>query len=342
MNAYVTGIAYHVPERIVTNDDLQAENPDWDMARIERKVGIKSRHIAADGETAADLGYAAARKLIDAMQLETSEIDCLLFCTQSPDYLLPTTACVLQDRLGLPTTSAALDFNQGCSGYIYGLWMANALVASGSAKRVLLVTAETYSKFIHPRDRSVRVLFGDGASATLITDEAKGARIGASVLGTDGSGFQNLIVPAGGARTPVCPARRVETTDENDNVRSDGNLFMNGQELFAFTMKRVPEVVERVLRRAEISAEQVDWFVFHQANTFMNEHLRNKLRIPAERAPLRMEQVGNTVSSTIPITLCQVQSTLVPGHRLMLVGFGVGYSWGACMLEWGSVTLVRD
>jgi 3-oxoacyl-[acyl-carrier-protein] synthase-3 len=341
VSAYIAGIAYHVPDRVITNEDLQAENPDWDMARIESKIGIRSRHVAADGETASDLGYAAARKLIDAMAIDPAGIDCLLFCTQSPDYFLPTTACLLQDRLGLPTTASALDFNQGCSGYIYGLWLANALVASGSATRVLLITAETYSRFIHPRDRSVRVLFGDGASATLVTAEPRGARIGHSVLGTDGSGYRNLIVPTGGARTPACLAQRVETTDENGSVRTDENLFMDGQELFAFTLKRVPQVVSALLAKAGLSTDAVDWFVFHQANAFMNDHLRGKLRIPRERAPLRMECVGNTVSSTIPITLCEVADDLTPGDRVMLVGFGVGYSWGACLVDWGEVRLVR-
>jgi 3-oxoacyl-[acyl-carrier-protein] synthase-3 len=254
--------------------------------------------------------------------------------------VLPTTACVLQDRLGLPTSCAALDFNQGCSGYIYGLWLANALVASGSARNVLLVTAETYSKLIHPRDRSVRVLFGDGASATFVTAEPGGARIGQSTLGTDGSGYRNLIVPAGAARRPACAATRMETTDENGSVRTDEHLFMDGQELFTFTLKRVPEVVRGTLARAGLDADAVDWYVFHQANAFMNEHLRAKLKIPKAKAPLHLEWYGNTVSSTIPIALHEAARGFCPGQRVMLVGFGVGYSWGAVLLDWGTVRLV--
>jgi len=339
-DAYIAGIAYHLPEQVVTNAALQVEQPDWDMTRLESKVGIRQRHIAAPDEAASDLGVAAANKLLDGMRIDRASIDVLLFCTQSPDYFLPTTACILQDRLGLPTTCAALDFNQGCSGYVYGLWLSRALVASGSARNVLLVTAETYSKFIHPQDRSVRVLFGDGASATLVTSTPGGARIGATILGTDGSGYGNLIVPAGGSRTPLGTATAVETTDENGSVRTPANLFMNGQELFLFTLKRIPDLVRRTLDAAGLAADDVRWYVFHQANTFMNDHLRTKLKIPKERAPLFMESCGNTVSSTIPIVLHEGSGDFAPGDPVMLVGFGVGYSWGACVLEWGEVVRV--
>ncbi len=340
MEAHVSGIAFALPEREEPNEALQLDNPAWDMSRVEQKVGIRARRIAGPGETAADLGYAAARRLLDGMGVDAASVDVLLFCTQSPDYFLPTTACVLQDRLGLPTSCAALDFNQGCSGYVYGLWLARALVVSGSARTVLLVTAETYSKFIHPRDRSVRVLFGDGAAATLVTAEPGGARIGACTLGTDGAGYRNLIVPAGGARLRPSPATRCETEDENGSVRTPEHLFMDGPELFAFTLKRVPEVVRTTLERAGTTAAEVDWFVFHQANAFMNEHLRAKLKLPREKAPLHLERYGNTVSSTIPIALHESAGAFRAGQRVMLVGFGVGYSWGATLLDWGDVRVV--
>ena len=340
MEAYIAGIACHLPDGVVSNEELQAQNPDWDLARLEKKVGIRQRHIAAPGETASDLGYAAAAKLLAGMEVDPAMIDVLLFCTQSPDYFLPTTACILQDRLGLPTTCAALDFNQGCSGYVYGLFLAKGLVASGMAKNVLLVTAETYSKFINPRDRSVRVLFGDGASATLINGDPAGARIGAVTLGTDGSGYQNLIVPAGGSRRPLAADTGEEAEDENGSIRSAENLFMDGQELFLFTLKRVPEVVNATLASDGAALEDVRWFVFHQANAFMNDHLRTKLRIAKERAPLCVEDCGNTVSSTIPLTMRAAGGEFADGEKVMLVGFGVGYSWGACMLDWGRVALI--
>lgn len=335
----LAGIACHVPDLIVTNDDLQRENPDWDMARIASKTGIFQRHIAAPGETAADLGYAAATKLFEANIIERRDVDYLLYCTQSPDYVLPTTACVLQDRLALPTTCAALDFNQGCSGYIYGLSLARSLILSGDARNVLLITAETYSKWIHPRDRSVRVLFGDAGAATLISGTAPGASVTPASLGTDGTGYANLIVPAGGARTPRSRETAAEATDDNGSTRSADHLYMNGQELFTFTLKRVPEIVDRALARAGMARDDVRWFIFHQANAFMNEHLRTKLKVPKDRAPLSLARVGNTVSSTIPFTICASGSQFREQDVVLLVGFGVGYSWGACALHWSAIPL---
>jgi len=339
MDARLAGISFHLPDRVVTNEQLQAENPDWDMARIESKTGIKLRHIAAEQETASDLAFLAAQKLLDGMQADRSGIDCLMLCTQSPDYFLPTTACLLQDRLGLPTRCAAFDFNQGCSGYVYGLYLAKALVSAGMAANVLLLTAETYSKFIHPRDRSVRVLFGDGASASLIHAGSGGARIGNCRLGTDGKGFRNLIVPAGAARLPCTSETKRESADENGCVRTEENLYMDGQELFAFTLARIPALVRDTLAETGLTIDDVDWFVFHQANAFMNEHLRARMRIPKEKAPLCMQEVGNTVSSTIPITLHRNASRVSPGQKVLLVGFGVGYSWGACLLDWNPLVL---
>lgn len=336
----VRAIAYHLPERVVSNADLQAENPDWDMSRVEAKVGIAARRVAGEGESASDLGFAAASRLLDGAGVDRASIDYLLFCTQSPDYALPTTACILQDRLGLSTSCGAIDFNQGCSGYVYGLHLAKAMIAGGMARNVLLVTAETYSRYIHPRDRSVRVLFGDGASATLVTAGGEGARIGEFVLGTDGAGHRNLIVPAGGSRRPADAAALEETTDDNGNVRSAANLFMDGQELFSFTLERVPQMVKDLLQRSGRTPDEVGWYVFHQANAFMNDHLRRKLGIPRERAPLCMSECGNTVSSTIPIALHGSAERFGTGDPVMLVGFGVGYSWGACLLDWGPVALV--
>ena len=337
MNAYLKAIASHLPEKVETNEQLQADNPSWDMAKISAKTRIERRRIAGDDETSADLAFKAAQHLLTNSPIQRDEIDYLLFCTQSPDYLLPTSACILQDRLRLPVTCGAIDFNLGCSGYVYGLQLGNALLSSGTAANVLFLTAETYSKYIHPEDRSVRVLFGDAATATLISGHQQGARIVACEVGTDGSGYGNLIVPIGGARRRPSRETPMESTDENGNIRSDANLFMNGQELFAFTLKRVPEVVDKLLTKTGLTAEAVDTYVFHQANAFMIEHLRRKMRLPKEKVPLLFKEVGNTVSNTIPLVLSQLAPYLVPGSKVMLVGFGVGYSWGACLLEWGPI-----
>jgi 3-oxoacyl-[acyl-carrier-protein] synthase-3 len=242
----------------------------------------------------------------------------------------------MQHRLGLSTSCGALDINQGCSGFIYGLSLAKGLIESRIVTNVLLVTAETYSKFIHPKDRSVRTIFSDGAAATLITAiESDDECLGPFILGTDGRGAQQLIVPAGGLRMPLSPETAVERDDGSGNIRSHQNLFMNGPEIFTFTLQTVPVAVAQLLQKAGMRLEDVDFFVFHQANKFMLEHLRKKLKIPPEKFCLNLESYGNTVSSTIPMALqtARGRGQTQTGDKVMLVGFGVGYSWAASMIK---------
>lgn len=337
MRVAIRGIEYYLPENVVNNEQLAAEFSGWSMQKIQAKTGILQRHIAGTGECASDLGYEAARRLFASGACAPEEIDYLLYCTQSPDYFLPTTACLLQDRLGIPRTAGALDFNLGCSGYIYGLGLAQGLIATGQAKRVLLVTAETYSKYIHPQDRSVRTLFGDAAAATLLEADLGAAEAPAIyVYGTDGSGGPNLIVPAGGARIPATMETAKADRDENGSWRSQNNLFMDGAEIFNFTLQAIPESVDRLLVKAGRRLDDIDSFVFHQANQYMLEHLRKKLDVPTEKFRICLGHCGNTVSSTIPIALyhAMAEGHLKDGQLVMLVGFGVGYSWGATLMRW--------
>ena len=265
------------------------------------------------------------------------DIDFLLYCTQSPDYFLPASACVLQDRLGLPRSCGALDFNQGCSGFVYGLSLAKGLIESGQARRLLLLTADTYTRYIHPLDRSTCTLFGDGASATLV-EAAEGGEAGldAFVFGTDGRGARQLIVPAGAHRRPRSAETAVETTDADGNVRSSDNLYMNGREIFRFAISEVPRAMSALLGRAGLSGDEIDWLVPHQANRFMLDELVKRLGIPREKTPYVFENSGNTVSSTIPIVLeaMLADGRLKSGDRAALIGFGVGYSWAACTMRW--------
>jgi 3-oxoacyl-[acyl-carrier-protein] synthase-3 len=220
---------------------------------------------------------------------------------------------------------------------VYGLGLATGLIESGQARNVLLITSETYSKFIHPGDKSVRTLFGDAAAATLISAvDTQVAGVGPFIYGTDGKGAANLIVPAGGMRKPHAPQTAVVSADDSGNERSEDNLYMNGAEIFAFTLRTVPKAVENLLAKSALSVDDVDLFVFHQANQYMLEHLRLKMKLPAEKFVVAMSDCGNTVSSTIPIALSRAheQGRIVEGARVMLVGFGVGYSWGACLLRW--------
>ena len=335
LKAAVTAIASYLPESRLSNTMLAEELGAWTADDIFQKTGIAERRIAGADECASDLGVAAARKLFDGGACKADEIDYLLFCTQSPDYFLPTTACLVQERLGLRTDIGAIDFNQGCSGYVYGLSLAKSLVETGLARNVLLITAETYSKYINPRDRTVRTLFGDAAAATLIRGvEADEELIGPFVFGTDGRGANNLIVATGAARRPRTAESAVEQ-EEKGSWRCADNLYMNGPEIFNFTLKAVPDAVQKLLARSGRDLGSVDYFVFHQANRFMLDKLRAKLGIDLSRFSLALESCGNTVSSTIPIAIEQAQASgaVQPGTNLLVVGFGVGYSWAAAMMR---------
>ena len=337
MKAHISKIEFVLPNVILGNEELAAEFPPWTPAKIQDKTGICKRHLASPGECASDLAEQAAQRLFATGVCKPGDVDYLLFCTQSPDYFIPTTACLLQDRLKLPNRSGALDFNLGCSGFVYGLGLAKALIESGQSCRVLLLTAETYSKHIHPGDKSVRTIFGDAAAAVLV--EASGSseeQLGSFVYGTDGSGAFNLIVPTGGMRNPVLADAPI-TEDENGNRRTINNLYMNGQEIFHFTLRCVPETVAEVLKKSGRTLGQIDLFVFHQANQYMLEHLRKKLAIPSEKFWISMAECGNTVSATIPIALKQAEQEgkLKPGHLVMVLGFGVGYSWAGALIRWG-------
>jgi len=337
MQASISAIEYYLPENAISTESLSAEFPEWSVAKIDDKTGIRTRHIAAPDQCSSDLAVAAAQKLFASGACRPEDIDFVLLCTQSPDYFLPTTACLIQNRLGIPTASGALDFNLGCSGFIYGLGIAQGLIASAQASRILLLTAETYSKFMNPGDRSVRTIFGDAAAATLLeARDASAPFIGPFVYGTDGRGAPYLIVPAGGMRQPLAPETAIPAADNNGNLRSPNDLFMDGGEIFNFTIEAVPQAVAALLKKADLAPAAVDLFVFHQANRYMLEHLRKRLKIPPEKFQLSMAHCGNTVSSTIPIALKHAlqEGKVRSGTVMMLVGFGVGYSWAATLLRW--------
>jgi 3-oxoacyl-[acyl-carrier-protein] synthase III len=337
MKAFVAAIRYALPEATLDNEQLAAQYEGWSAEKILAKTGIRIRHIAAFNECASDLAVRAAQQLIADVGLDRSSIDFLLYCTQTPDYLAPTTACILQERLALQTSCGALDFNLGCSGYVYGLGLCKALIESGQARTVLLLTGDTYSKLLNPADKSVRTLFGDGATATLVVAGEQETLIGPFVYGTDGAGAENLIVPAGGMRRPAVPGAEL-VRDDSGNARTVNDFYMNGAEVFNFTLRVVPQAICRLLDEAGVTRDAVDLFVFHQANRFMLDHLRRKLQIPAAKFVIAMEEVGNTISSSIPIALqlAGQQGQLTSGALVMLVGFGIGYSWAATLIRWGA------
>jgi 3-oxoacyl-[acyl-carrier-protein] synthase-3 len=336
--AAIKAITSFLPAGKLTNEQLAEEFGDWHASQILSKTGVAVRGVAGPDECASDLGVEAAKRLFAGGAHAPEETDFLIFCTQSPDYFTPTTACVMQDRLGLRTDCGAIDINQGCSGYIYGLALAKSLVEAGTAGNVLLITADTYTKFINRRDRSLLTLFGDGAAATLVGSvPAERQLIGPFILGTDGRGANQIIVKAGGLRCPPTPETAVEKEDASGNWRSDQNLFMDGADVFGFALRTVPEAMRQLLEKSGLNFDDVDFIVPHQANKFILERLRAKMKIPVEKFWIDMEQCGNTVSSTIPIALesALAQERIKQGDRVALVGFGVGYSWGATLVEIG-------
>tara|TARA_B110000114_G_scaffold2002_1_gene1903 strand:+ start:5262 stop:6266 length:1005 start_codon:yes stop_codon:yes gene_type:complete len=332
MKAYIKGISYFLPEKIVTNADLVSKFPEWSVDKIISKIGIKERHIASENETASDLAVKAAEKLIAEYKIDKSTIDYIILVTQSPDYVLPTTACIIQDRLGLPTSIGAIDVNQGCSGFIVGISLAKGLVVGEMAKNVLLLTAETYSKHIHPKDKGNLTIFGDGAAATLISTEGI-AEIRNFSFGTDGRGAESLIVKTGGQRFKE-PSNDLKF-DERGNPKSSDYLFMDGSEIVNYTLDYFPPLVVDTLSKNNLQQINIDLFVFHQANKFIMELLRKKLKIEDRKFYKYFENVGNTVSSTIPIALKEAlnDKSISSKSNVLLAAPGLGYSWAGAILE---------
>jgi 3-oxoacyl-[acyl-carrier-protein] synthase-3 len=324
--AAIGPIEVYLPDRIETNDELAAEHPEWAMDLIGKKTGIYRRHIAAPEQCASDLAFAATRSLFANHNIEPASIDFLLLCTQTPDYPLPTTACLLQERLGLRTSIGAIDFNLGCSGFVYGLSLADGLIQSGAARRVLLITAETYTKYIDADDRSLRPIFGDAAAATMI-EAAEQPTLRSFVFGTDGGEANTLMVDRGGARAPEAALK------PSGRRRWKSPLYMDGPGLLSYTAESVPPLFEEVLRRGGITKDDLDYVLIHQATRKMIDQLRERIDMDEARWPLALADYGNTVSSTLPILIRDLRrdGRLRPGMRSLLLGFGVGYSAAACL-----------
>ena len=315
----ITKICSFLPEEVLANYELSGLFPIWSADDIFNKTGIRERRVAGRGECASDLAFHAAQRVLEGV--DRSTIDALIFCTQSADYRLPASACLIHARLGLPEHASAIDINQGCSGYIYGLSLATGLIQSGQAARVLLLNADTYTRALAPDDRATRAIFGDGAGATLLSADSPN-KLSAFTFGTDGSGAEFLIMKGGACRKPD----------------ADPFIRMNGPEVFNFTLRVIPGVVAEILRKARLTMDDIDLYVFHQANAFMLEHLRKKLGVPCHKLFTHLERCGNTTSASIPIALEAAISCdqIRPSNKVMLVGFGVGWSWGGCLLEWNS------
>lgn len=324
IKAYIKAISYYLPKNVLDNEQLSKQFSEWSANKIILKTGINKRHIAEKDEFVSDMAINASKKLFEDYQIDPKIIDFVLLCTQSPDYFLPTTSCIVQDKLGIPNSAGALDFNLGCSGYVYGLAISKGLISSGIANNILLITSETYSKYIHDLDRGNKTIFGDGAAATLISNQDGIAEILDFDLGTDGSGAENLIVRNGATKNPK---------REFKETINDSNLYMNGSEIFSFTLESVPNLVKNTLKKNKLEINNIDLFIFHQANKFILDHLRKKINIEENKFYICIENFGNTVSSTIPIALKEaIKENKLKGN-VLLAGFGVGYSWGSCIIK---------
>ncbi|MBP1778948.1 MAG: fabH 2 [candidate division NC10 bacterium] len=331
----LTGLWAAVPSARGTTADLTLRFGAVEARRIAENTGVLERRLAPPGVCASDLCFEAAANLLRSLAWDPKSVDALVFVSQTPDFALPATACCLQHRLGLPTGCAAFDVQLGCSGYVYGLWLSGSLLRSGAARRVLLLVGDTMSQLLGPSDRATVPLFGDAGTATALEAAPDDGHAWTINLGTDGAGFAHLNVPGGRFRHPTSEASRARTEREAGNIRSDEDLFMNGAEVFAFTLREVPRLVKGILSASGRTAAEVDHFVFHQANGFMLRTLAKKIGLPADKLVLGLKRYGNTSSGSIPLAMVtELEARLRSGPAtLLLAGFGVGWSWGAAVIE---------
>lgn len=326
--ARIRGVSCYLPDQKLTNKDISGEFPEWDVDKIAEKTGINTRCIAGQNEFSSTLAIRAGHKLLAKYSINPIDIDFVITVTQTPDFVLPGISSLVHEALGMIKTSGALDVNLGCSGYVYGLGLAKGLIESSQASNIILITSDTYSKLLNPKDKSVRTIFGDGATATWIGSDGISSSITGFSYGTDGSGAGHLVVPSGGLRN----GSEINEKSTNESRKIDSgpfDLFMDGPEIFNFTLREVGKTLLDVLEKSALQAEEIDYFVFHQANAFMLKHLITKLNLPTGKCPILMSEWGNTVSGTIPMSLAELsnQGLTPPGTRLLLLGFGVGLSW---------------
>ena len=333
MGVIIKDIEYFLPENVETNIDLSVKNPSWDMGKVFSKTGVLQRHIAARDETALNLGIKACEKLFK--KNDKNIFDTLIFCTQTPDYIMPGNAYLIHKHFAFKEQTIVFDINQACSGYIYGLFLAKSLILSGAVKNVLLINADTYSKYIHPGDRSTRALFGDGAAATHISADKTDNGIIDTLISSSGNGYENFFIPSGGCKVPYNNTDIGSYTDENGNTRSDMNIHMNGMGVLSFFRQRVPAQIKELLKQQMKSVEDVDAFIFHQASKVTLDYLSAALKIDADKMYSNIHDVGNLVSASIPVALKMAihQGRIKAGDHIVISGFGVGLSWGSMLIK---------
>jgi 3-oxoacyl-[acyl-carrier-protein] synthase-3 len=317
MNCIIDNLEYYLPKKIITNKYLN-EVCGIDADFLENKIGIKNRHIALENESVSDMAVKAGELLFEQNNINRESIDLLLLCTQHGDYKLPTTACIVQNMLGLPSFCAAFDINLGCSGFVYSLGIAGNFIKTGQMKNALIIMADAYSKSIDYSDKNTAALFGDAATAILLKNSDKNNGIADIVYGTDGANYDKLIIYNSGVKKDA----------EKSNF-----LFMNGREIFKFSTRVVPNSINELLQRNNLAKSDIKYFIFHQANQYMLDEIKKRMELSDSQMVVDMENYGNTVSSTIPIAYKNLLNSqkIQSGDKIVFCGFGVGLSWASCL-----------
>jgi len=333
-NVGISGLAAAVPQKIINNYKHDLYFNKDDIQEVIDKIGVRERRFADDNTCSSDLCFAAAEKLINEMNIDRNEIDLLLFISQTPDYRMPATSVLLQNRLQLSTSTITFDISLGCSAFLYGLSVAYSMLTAGGIRKALVLDGETRSKVYSQKDRKTAFLFGDGGVAALIE---RGEQYSSSwfSLNSDGSRESLIKIPAGGYRKmSSCETVTEKVVDEHGNIRSEEQGYMNGADVFNFVIREVPRDFDRLIGFAGVEKNSIDYFVFHQANSYINGFLARKLRLPEERIPTTIHKYGNTSSVSIPLTIVSELSGKLNGQkRILLSGFGVGLTWGTAIIH---------
>jgi 3-oxoacyl-[acyl-carrier-protein] synthase-3 len=332
--AAIRGVVSAVPKNVVTNQYFEQYFSAEEIAKTTKMGGVLERRWADPQVTTSDLCKDASIQLMKEVGWKPETVDCLIFVSQTVDYHLPASACLLHGWLGLSSHCAAFDVKLGCSGYVYGLWLAASLIHSGAAKRVLLLAGDTCSRMISEKDRSTGLLFGDAGTATAVEYDPAASDMH-FVMGSDGRGAENLIVPGGCYRTPSKELMTRADLLSGISVRQDTHLYMDGAEIFNFTIEVVGPLIKNLLNSCGLTGTEVDYFLLHQANEFMLKHIAKKLKLDLDRVPLHLAKYGNTSSASIPLLMTTNIGEKIKSasSKLVLAGFGVGYSWGATFVD---------
>ena len=334
----IIGIASAVPENIYDNSELTSLLPEDELEKVISNIGVRQRRIASKSTTSVDLCIAAAKHLLSEMKVEKDEINMVLFLSQTPDHIIPASSPFIQNELGLPTSTACIDLSLACSGYVYALSTAFSYAQTSGVGKVLLLVGEVFSKIVSREDRVNWPLYGDGGTATLISRINDNDKKSTFSLFSDGSGFKSIIIPDGGSRLPISKESFCVTERENGNKRSDTQLYMDGLEVFNFTLRNVPKSVKHQLNVRGIGIDDIDRFYFHQANQFMIDFFVKKLKIDSTKVYNSISKFGNVSSASIPITISQNVGA-IEDEKIMLIGFGAGLSWASTIIDVGSLSV---